>query len=383
MPDHSGIGDAAANRTVLLVAQPTVAGVAQCVYDWAVGLGECGWRAVVACPTDGWLLDRCHDSGIRTYPWESVHTPHAAVPSELARLRQIIQRAAPDVVHLNGVKAGLVGRLALRGHIGTAFSPHSWAFEAAEGPRSSAALQWERFATRWTDVILSVSEAEAELGLARGIDATYVIARNGIDTDAITPPPNRAEVRRQLGIPDGVRAVVCVGRLHRQKGQDVLLAAWPRAAAPGRRLYLVGDGPMAAKWEAANQRDDVIFTGPADRPTAVAWMQAADVVVVPSRWEGMALVPLESLAAGTPVIASDVTGVSEAVGPGCGAVVPPGDPVALAEAIGTWLAREPAALADARTAAQDWVTSQFNIVTTVRTISETLLAVSRRAEPSR
>lgn len=369
--------------TVLLVAQPTVAGVAQCVFDWSLGLAELGWRVAVACPSDGWLLERCHEAGVRTYPWESVHTPHAAVPSELRRLRQIIERVAPDVVHLNGVKAGLVGRLALRGRLGTAFSPHSWAFEAVEGPRSTAALQWERFATHWTDVILAVSEAEAQLGRDRGIHARYVIARNGIDTAAITPSSDQGALRRRLGIRDGEQAVVCVGRLHRQKGQDVLLEGWPLAAAPGRRLYLVGDGPMAAEWEAANQRDDVVFAGPADRPAALEWMQAADVVVVPSRWEGMALVPLESLATGTPVIASDVTGVAEAVGPGCGLVVPPDDPAALASALRQWLSGSPDDLAAARMAAREWVTAEFDIATTVRIISDTLRQISGRDAPSR
>ena len=63
------------------------------------------------------------------------------------------------------------------------------------------------------------------------------------------------------------------------------------------------------------------------------WLAAADVVALPSRWEGLSLTVLEAMATARPVVISDVPGLTEALGPGTGAAVPPDDPVALAEAI--------------------------------------------------
>lgn len=367
--------------TVLYVSQPTITGVAQCVLDWSTGLAARDWEVALACPTDGWLGMACAREGIRTFAWEAVRQPYIGVRRETRRLRQIVDIVQPDVVHLQGSKAGLSGRLLLRGSIPTAFSPHSWSFEAADGPIGAAALRWERAATRWTDVVIAVSEAECADGLANGINVPYVVARNGIDTDAIVPAAERDALRAELGIEPGTTAVVCLGRMHRQKGQDVLLEAWPRAAAPGRVLYLVGDGPLYDEWSAEPperlQDSDIVLVGGVERADALRWLAAADLVVMPSRWEGMALVPLESLAVGTPVIASDVTGASEAVAPACGAVVPPGDPSALAAAINVWLDQSPEELAAARLAARSRVVGRFELSRTVDTIDATLTELVR------
>ncbi len=370
--------------TVLYVSQPTITGVAQCVLDWTSGLSQRGWDVALACPTDGWLGMACAREGVRTFAWEAVRQPYVGVRRETTRLRQIMNIVRPDVVHLQGSKAGLSGRLLLRGSIPTAFSPHSWSFEAADGAIGAAALRWERVATRWTDVVVAVSEAECADGLANGIDVPYVVARNGIDTTAVAPlaEADRETLRAELGIAPGTTAVVCLGRLHRQKGQDVLLAAWPAAAAPGRQLYLVGDGPLYDEWTAEPPAvlaaEGIELVGGVERADALRWLAAADLVVMPSRWEGMALVPLESLAVGTPVIASDVTGASEAVAADCGAVVPPGDPAALAAGINAWLGQPADALAAARLAARTRVVGKFELSQTVDIIDATLTALAEQ-----
>ena len=246
-------------------------------------------------------------------------------------MRAIVDSRRPDVVFLQGSKAGLIGRLLLRSSTPVAFSPHSWSFEAAHGPIGWAALQWERRAARWTDRFICVSAAEAADGRAHGIHGDYVIARNGVDTQRIHPltSEQRQALRDRLGLPPDEITVVCVGRVHRQKGQDVLLRAWPLVASPRAHLVIVGDGPeLPQARELATS--SVTFVGGVDRAEALEWMQAADLLVMPSRWEGMALVPLESLAVGTPVIASDVTGAREAIDATCGEVFAPEETSALA-----------------------------------------------------
>ncbi|MER7518509.1 glycosyltransferase [Streptomyces sp. NPDC126499] len=158
--------------------------------------------------------------------------------------------------------------------------------------------------------------------------------RPAVDADASRPGGSGAGPGETAPGP----LVVCVGRLCRQKGQDVLLAAWPAVVArvPGARLVLVGDGPEAERLRAAAPAS-VRFTGAVADPAP--WYRAADVVVLPSRWEGMALAPLEAMACGRPVVVADVDGARESLPPGheepC--LVPPEDPTALAAALGRLL----------------------------------------------
>jgi glycosyltransferase involved in cell wall biosynthesis len=140
------------------------------------------------------------------------------------------------------------------------------------------------------------------------------------------------------GVGPAAPLVVCVGRLCRQKGQDILLEAWPSVLrrVPTARLVLVGDGPDAARLRAAAPRD-VLFAGSA--ADAVPWYQAADLVVLPSRWEGMALAPLEAMACGRPVVMTDVDGARESLPPGhdVRCLVGTPEPEPLAESIGALL----------------------------------------------
>ena len=360
-----------------MVTQPPIAGVPQCVLEWSLGLMARGWDAVVACPSEGPLTQWCLDAGVPVQRWESVRAPRENVRSEITRLREIMAHTAPDVVVLHSSKAGLVGRLSIRGTTPTAFAPHAWSFDAADGATAKAALRWEQFAgARWTDVVLCVSEAERERGLAAGIRANYRVTRNGVDVDALRTIADlgRSRVHTRLPLPSHTKLVVCPGRLTRQKGQSTLLQAWPQVpGGDGRHLALLGGGPDDAELRAIAGGDPTVtFLGAADRAAALAWMAAADLTVAPSRWEGMALVPLESLAVGTPVVATDVTGIREAVTEQVGAVVPVEDPAAMAVGITEWLARTPAQLAVAGAAATDRARSHFSLASTVAAVDSAL-----------
>lgn len=75
---------------VLMVSQPTVAGVAQCVLDWSVGLQAQGWRITVAAPPTGDLLNWCASAGLPTRAWKSERSPYAHVIAETKSLREIV-----------------------------------------------------------------------------------------------------------------------------------------------------------------------------------------------------------------------------------------------------------------------------------------------------
>lgn len=164
-------------------------------------------------------------------------------------------------------------------------------------------------------------------------------------------PGDRAAARRALGVPETARVVAWHGRIDfRRKGLDVLLEAWRRVCdeRPGRdlRLFVVGTGNDAAEFRAASDGvrnlvwvDEYVRS----RETLLKYLHASDVYAFPSRHEGFAVAPLEAMATGLPVVASDAPGVSdllegeEAAG---GILVPRGDSAAFAAALARLLDEE-------------------------------------------
>jgi glycosyltransferase involved in cell wall biosynthesis len=350
--DQNGAGGLG-GLTVLHMAQPVEGGVARVVTDLARAQLRQGAEVVVACPPGGTLGPAAAGCGARVVRWPARRSPGPSLAGEVRTAAAVLRAVRPDLLHLHSAKAGLAGRLAAKGRLPTVFQPHAWSYEAARGPVSGAAVGWERYAARWAHRVLCVSAAERDSGLRHGVRARYAVVPNGVDTERFRPPQDPGAARAALpgpagprsgpqavpgqadppGARDGTLLVVCVGRLCPQKGQDVLLRAWPRVTErlPGARLALVGDGPDLPRLLRAAPAG-VLFAGPVADP--LPWYQAADLAVQPSRWEGMALAPLEAMACGLPVVATDVDGARESAPPdGGGAIVPPGDHAALAAAL--------------------------------------------------
>ena len=332
---------------ILHVTQPTEAGVATYLTAVCADQVARGWRVAVAAPDRGRLGTDLARHGVPRVTWQASRGPGRQVVAEVLALRALIDRVRPDVVHLHSSKAGLVGRLAIRGRSPTLFQPHGWSWLAASAALRPATLAWERFAARWTHVYVCVSRGEAELARAGGLHGRYVVIRNGVDLARFPPAGERDQIaaRTRLNIPPGAALAVCVGRITRQKGQDLLVRAWPavRADRPDAQLALVGSGDLreALRREAP---PGVLFADPVEdvRP----WYAAADVVVLPSRWEGLPLTLLEALSVGRPVVGTDIAGIADALPPTAGTVVPLGDVAALAAAVGYRLDRPQAARAE-------------------------------------
>ncbi|WP_433261920.1 glycosyltransferase [Actinosynnema sp. CS-041913] len=286
---------------------------------------EFGWQTAVAS-AGGHRADALRRHGVPTFTVPAPHRKAAGVLRATAATRSAIKDFRPEVVLAHNVSASMVARLALlprRVPLLTVF--HG----VADADYAGAA----RILRRTSRAVVTVAEATAARLRAAGLTPDPVVIPNAVFPQE--PRVDRATVRAALGAPSEVPVALCLARLEPQKRHDVLLEAWKRVGG-GAELWLAGDGSLRRSLERnAAGLPGVRFLG--NRPDVPDLLAAADVTVLTSDWEGMPVAVLESLAAGRPVVATEVDGVGEALAGGGGLVVPRRNPEAAAEALRLFL----------------------------------------------
>ncbi len=236
------------------------------------------------------------------------------------------------------------------------------------GDDRSAGRAWRRIA-RHVDTVLANADALRIEGETQGMRCRWTVLQNGIDVDAFQVGAPNAATKAALGLDRDRPVVGSVGRLERRKGHDVLLAAAERLRSrrPAPQWLVVGDGPDAAALRslasALGVDGAVRFTGTLDdvRPA----LAAMDVFALPSREEGMSNALMEAMAAGRPIVATDVGGNGEVLDRGrLGVLVPSDDAIGLGDAIGALLDQPERAAALGR-AARDQVAARWGARTRV------------------
>lgn len=247
------------------------------------------------------------------------------------RLRTLTRERGYDVVHTHTPAAAPIVRLLSRGTpvVHTEHSP--WR-------QHRAPVRWANAATLGSCAhVVAVSDAVATSVAPRR--APVEVVRHAPPQSAVpATPERRAKARADLGLPDEAAVVGSVANFEDKKDHPTLLraAALLRSRHPGLRLVLAGFGPREAALRALADElglgDAVVWTG--SRDDVPALLPAFDVLAHAPRFEGFGLAPLEAMAAGVPVVASDVDGLPEVLGsPPAGLLVPSGDPGALAVAL--------------------------------------------------
>ncbi len=266
----------------------------------------------------------------------------------LGTLVRLFRHLRPDIVHTHTAKAGTLGRLAAR-LAGVPRIVHTFHGHVLEGYFTPAATQFfvriERVLARRTDRIITVSPRLRQTLLAMGIgrpEQVEVIPL-GLELDRfLRIPRGQAALRSSLRIPDGAPLLGIVGRLVPIKDHPTLLQAITLFPDGGQapHLLVVGDGERREELQRLTHH-----LGLASRVHYLGWrddldaiLGGLDVVICCSRNEGTPVALIEAMAAGVPVISTDVGGVADLVAHGeTGWLVPPGDPAALARGIGKLL----------------------------------------------
>jgi glycosyltransferase involved in cell wall biosynthesis len=239
-----------------------------------------------------------------------------------------VRESKADIVHGHGAKGGAYARLASTRAL-RVYTPHGGSLHyAAASPLGLLYLNLERWLAPRTDLFLF----ESEFGLKAFRDKIGVpraparVVHNGVRSDELVPvvPDDDAE------------DVVFVGELRRLKGVDVLIEALSRLIAEERieSAILFGDGPDAGAYRAEIERrglsPHIQFGGV--KPAREAFRRGR-VLAVPSRAESLPYIVLEAAAASVPMVATRVGGMAEIFGPDAATLIPPENPIALAEAI--------------------------------------------------
>jgi glycosyltransferase involved in cell wall biosynthesis len=322
-------------RILYLITRAERGGAQMHVLDLMLGMKD-GFELHVATGEEGFLTDTCREHGIPVHVLPHLEREIKLLPDMQAvyELRRLMRKIEPDLVHAHTFKAGFLGRLVAKQlKIPAVYTVHMWPFGRA------VPLSWrlvapicERFAARWCDKIISVSELGARdaAQFKIGKPAQVVPILNGIPDH-----PARASLDHNKGL-----SCTMVARFTDFKDHGLLLRAFAKVQGEVR-LKLVGDGETltAARKLAVDLgiRERVEFKGSrGDVPEVLA---QTDLFVLASKTETLPISILEAMRAGLPVVASDVGGVCEEVIDGeTGILVEPGSVDELAAALNRLLA---------------------------------------------
>ena len=316
----------------------------------------------------------------------------AAVPSPLREWREIAALAArvdalvdawqPDLLHAHSpvLDALAAQRVAARRGLPLIYEIRAFWEDAAVGngtgregsARYHLTRQLETRAVRSADAVAVICDGLRRDLIARGIDpAKIIVSPNGVDLDLFgEPPPRDAALAGQLGL-DGASVIGFIGSFYDYEGIDDLIAAMPAliAAVPDAHLLLVGGGPMEgalrAQAEASPAAARIHFVGRVPHDQVERYYSITDILAYPRKAMRLTelvtpLKPLEAMAQGKLVAASDVGGHRELIQNGTtGTLFTPDDPASIAAAL-TALLSDRTAWSARRAAAREYVETHRN-----------------------
>lgn len=249
-----------------------------------------------------------------------------------------IHLATPGPVGLAGLLVARILRLPVSGTYHTAFPEYA---KALTDDTYVEDLAWRYMLWFYDqlDTVFAPSRATATGLLERGMNPEKVkVYPRGVDVHRFSPVKRDSALRARYGVSEGETAFLYVGRISREKNLDVLAEAYREFLRNGHRARLIvtGDGPYRGEMQQLLEGSPACFTGYVEGEELSALYASCDVFVFPSTTDTFGNVVLEAQASGIPAIVTTQGGPAENILPGkTGLLVPPGNPSALAEAMGT------------------------------------------------
>jgi glycosyltransferase involved in cell wall biosynthesis len=260
----------------------------------------------------------------------------------IGRLRDWIDQDGIDVLHTHSYQPNLLARMAgiLSGRRPLRIVAHYHNYYDDKW-NAEGTLALDRRLAQASDRLIACSEA-VRSHVSERLDvpvASIEVILNGVDHARFAPPHDVAAFRSSLGISQGARVIASVGRLSRQKASDDVVRAARKICdmRPDCVFVMAGadDDPFSptVRRLASDLGVDkrIVFTGHLSDVAPLYGL--ADVVVMPSRWEGFGLVLVEAMASGTPLVTTTVGPIPEVVGEGSALFVAPDSPAELASAV--------------------------------------------------
>ena len=304
----------------------------------ADGLDRARYASRFVVASEGRFADALRQRGL---PVTVIDLTRLVSPRALVALTRHLRRERPDLVHTAGARASFYGRLAARlAGIPVISSVHTRIADYdVPAWRRALYLALDRASARLAATIIATSHVVAAdlVATARVPSSRVVTIPNCPDPRDLAPTRPRKVVREELGAGEADALIGVIARLTAQKGvPDFLDAASRLISRPGWRAVIVGDGPQRLELEARARRLGIAercrFVG--TRTDLGDLLAAIDLLVVPSRSEGVPYLVLEAMLAGTPLVATAVGGIPEVVADGVrGVLVPPREPGRLAAAM--------------------------------------------------
>ncbi|MFF2368058.1 glycosyltransferase family 4 protein [Streptomyces sp. NPDC058122] len=305
------------------------AGSSAHVRSLAAGLVARGVRVTVCAPAEA---DRVY--GFTGVGAHHVPVPRSSDPAAVAALRAACADA--DLVHAHGIHAALRAALALSGRrVPLVVTWHTRS--EADGARAHVLRLVERRVARAADVVLGTSSDLVDRARGRGARdarlAAVAFPAPRPPVEPVEPDRFRHKARAELGATDRP-LLIAVGSLDRHRGYHTLLdasRAWCRLD-PMPLLVIAGEGPLRAILQRRIEDEELPVRLIGRREDVAELLAAADVVLLPSRWESRSVLAQEALHARVPLVATAVGGIPEMVGDAA-ELVPYGNAKALADAV--------------------------------------------------
>jgi glycosyltransferase involved in cell wall biosynthesis len=311
-------------RVLHLITELDIGGAERQLLALARALHQTGCEITVAyLHGHAPLQPAFHDAGIEVF---ALASRHKADPAAFLRLRRLVQQTQPDILHTHLIQADHLGAWA--GAPITVSTKHSLDY-FRNHPNWLVKLD-RRVNHRFARFIAVSQVVKDHYCTVQKIPANKIdVIPNGIETALFA---NATPISRtSLNVPGNAPLIGCVGTISERKGQADLIAAMPDVWKhfPTAILLLVGDGPTRRDLE-KQASDRIRFLGHRDDIPAI--LHALDLYVQPSHTEGLPLAVIEAMAAGRPIVATNVGGIPEVTGE-VATLVPAHQPTALAAAI--------------------------------------------------